>query len=54
MGLLFLIMGVLGCLPDSSNVSVGIGALMVIITLIFGFTLAPVCELPFHDPEFLC
>lgn len=44
MAILFLIMGVLGCLPDSGNTSVGIGVIMIAITLAFGFTLAPVCK----------
>jgi len=35
--------GILGCLPQSANISYGIGALMMLINLTFATTLGPVC-----------
>jgi SP family general alpha glucoside:H+ symporter-like MFS transporter len=37
------IIGILGCLPQSANISYGIGALMMLINLTFATTLGPVC-----------
>jgi hypothetical protein len=50
MSLAFLVMGVFGVIPESDKTAIGIGAIMVIITLFFGLTVAPVCKscLCFH------
>jgi len=37
------IIGILGCLTQSANISYGIGALMMLINLTFATTLGPVC-----------
>lgn len=37
------LIGVLGCIPPSTSVSYGIGALMMTLTFTFACTLGPVC-----------
>ncbi|KAI9635685.1 trehalose transport-related protein [Dioszegia hungarica] len=37
------IIGILGCIPQSSSVSYGIGALMLLLNLTFACTVGPVC-----------
>lgn len=44
MAAFFLVMGVIGSLPPSDNTATGIGVSMILITLAFGCSVAPVCE----------
>lgn len=37
------IIGILGCIPQSANVSYGIGAIMLILNLTFACTVGPTC-----------
>jgi SP family general alpha glucoside:H+ symporter-like MFS transporter len=37
------IIGILGCIPQSPNVSYGIGALMLLLNLTFACTVGPTC-----------
>ncbi|RSH95719.1 hypothetical protein EHS25_000811 [Saitozyma podzolica] len=43
MAALFLVIGILGCLPRSTNTSMGIGVVMIMITFAFGISVAPAC-----------
>jgi branched-subunit amino acid permease len=46
MAALFLVIGILGCLPRSTNTSMGIGVVMIMITFAFGISVAPACQCP--------
>ena len=41
--LMNLIIGIMGCIPQTPGVSVGIGSLMALINFAFHFSLGPVC-----------